>query len=172
MDKLLSIILRYSILLMLSLGNLYIFYLIFTPLTIYFVYFISNLFSDVSILGNVIIVNGKAFKIIQACVAGSAYFLLLVLNLSIQKINIITRVKAILFSFILFFSFNILRILILILILFKNPEIFILSHKIFWYFLSTIFIVLIWLAEIKIFKIKEIPFYSDIIYLKKKSIFK
>ena len=165
--EVLSLILRYLILLASGLGNLYIFYLVLTPLTVYSVYFILNLFFDSFLLSrDLIFINGTSFRLINACIAGSAYYLLLVLNLSTPKIQIKTRIKSILFSFAAFFVINIIRILILILILFISPQTFILTHKVFWYFLSTIFLVFIWIAEIKIFKIKEIPFYSDIIFLK------
>ena len=167
--EVLSLLLRYSFSILAALGNLYLFYLILTPLTVYSVFFISKLFSNsILVSKDLIFINETGFKIINACVAGSAYYLLLVLNLSTPKIPIKTRIKAILFSFITFFIINIIRILFLILI-FPIPELFILTHKIFWYALSTIFVVLIWIAEIRIFKIKAIPFYSDIISLKKDS---
>ena len=45
------------------------------------------------------------------------------------------------------------------------------THKIFWYSLSILFVVGIWFLEVKLFKIKSIPFYSDIISVYKKSLF-
>lgn len=165
-DSIKSIIIRYLILLIIPLENLFIFYLIFTPLTIYSVYFISKLFSNSTILvQNYILIQEKPFQIVSACIAGSAYYLLLILNLSTPKINIKTRLKSILFSFTLLLILNIARILVLILIFFHSPDVFITTHKILWYFLSTIFVVSIWLLTIKLFNISSIPIYSDIKFL-------
>ena len=47
-------------------------------------------------------------------------------------------------------------------VFFLGFSFFDITHKVFWYFISTIFVVGIWFIEIKIFKIKEIPFYSDL----------
>jgi len=168
-----SIVLRYLILLIAAFGNLYVFYLIFTPLTLYCVYFLSKLFSShVFLSQDFIIVGEKSFRIIEACVAGSAYYLLLILNLSTPDIKLSSRIKSILFSFIIFFILNVIRILILVFIFFISPETFTAVHKIFWYALSTIFLIAIWFFQVKIFKIKEIPIYSDVLYLKNKSILK
>ncbi|MEK6879716.1 MAG: pacearchaeosortase, partial [Nanoarchaeota archaeon] len=112
------------------------------------------------------------FKFIEACVAGSAYYLLLILNLSTPKIQLKTRIKAIFFSFAAFFIINLIRVIILVLVFFTSPDSFVLTHKLFWYALSTLFVVLIWIAETKIFQIKAIPIYSDIVSLKKISILK
>ena len=71
-----------------------------------------------------------------------------------------------LFSFALLLILNIMRIFTLSLILGSSS--FGLIHKIFWYLGATIFVVLIWFLEVKIFKIKEIPFYSDFKFLIKK----
>jgi hypothetical protein len=46
-----------------------------------------------------------------------------------------------------------------------------LLHKILWYFGSVFLTVGIWFLEVYLFKIKEIPFYSDLKFLYKKSIF-
>ncbi len=106
---------RYLILILIGIPNLWLFYLIFTPLTIYPVFFLLNLFFDASLFGNLILLN-KSFsiEIINACVAGSAYYLLLILNLSIpMKIN--KRLKILVYFFI-------------ILIITTNPKIFLLSR--------------------------------------------
>ena len=167
--NILDIVSRYLILVLTSLSGLWLFYFIFTPLTIYPVYFLVNLlFEDVSLFGEIMIVNGVAIEFIRACIAGSAYYLLLILNLSTPKINLKKRVTMILFSFAALLIINIIRIFVLILIFFYGFSFFDITHKFFWYFMSTIFVILIWFAEVKYFKIKEIPFYSDIKYLYKK----
>ncbi|MEJ2267924.1 MAG: pacearchaeosortase, partial [Nanoarchaeota archaeon] len=76
--KYLDIFIRYSILIIFSLFNLQIFYFIFKPLTIYPLYFLLSLFFDVSLINNVLLISNQfPIEIIGACVAGSAYFLLL-----------------------------------------------------------------------------------------------
>ena len=167
--NILDIVSRYLILVLTSLSGLWLFYFIFTPLTIYPVYFLVNLlFEDVSLFGEIMIVNGLAIEFIRACIAGSAYYLLLILNLSTPKINLKKRVTMILFSFAALLIINIIRIFVLILIFFYGFSFFDITHKFFWYFMSTIFVILIWFAEVKYFKIKKIPFYSDVKYLLKK----
>ncbi|MEM3091090.1 MAG: pacearchaeosortase [Candidatus Pacearchaeota archaeon] len=169
-----SIISRYLILLIFAISNLAIFYIIFTPLTAYPVYWILGLFFDTALLSNTIIIINNSFSIelIEACIAGSAYYFLLILNLSTPKIKLKTRIYGVIFSFLVFLILNILRISILSLIAISGSSFFDITHKIFWYLVSTILVVGIWFLEVKIFKIKEIPFYSDLKTIYKKSVFK
>ena len=169
----LNIFLRYLILILIALPGLLIFYFIFTPLTIYPVYFLLGLFFNVTLLSKIyIIINNISIELIPACIAGSAYYLLLVLNLSTPKIKLKKRVYAILFSFAAFLILNILRIFILSLLAVTGFSDFDVTHTIFWYGFSTIIVVGIWFAEVKIYKIKKIPFYSDMKFLYKKSLIK
>ena len=163
-NKLYSIFIRYFILVLAAIPNFWIFYLIFTPLTVYPVYFILSLFFEVSLTGNSIGFLGSfsSVEIIEACIAGSAYYLLLILNLSLPNIKINKRIKMIAFSFILFLIANILRIVLLSAIYILKPQLFDITHKLSWYFGSIILVILIWFFEIKSFTIKEIPFYSDL----------
>ena len=152
---------------LIALPNLWIFYFIFTPLTIYPVYFLLKPFFEVSLSGNIIEIPNYYISIIKACVAGSAYYLLLILNLSIPKIKLSQRVKMVLFAFVFLLVVNILRIFLLV--FFLDYSWFDITHKLFWYSLSTIFVIAIWFAEVKLFKIKQVPFYSDIKFLYHKS---
>ncbi|GAF92595.1 unnamed protein product, partial [marine sediment metagenome] len=96
-----DILIRYIILLIIALPNLWLFYFVFTPLTIYPVYFLLNLFFDSSLIGNVVLVEDCfPIELIGACIAGSAYYLLLILNLSTPKIKFQKRVNMIFLSFI------------------------------------------------------------------------
>lgn len=157
---------RYFLLILSALFNLGIFYFIFTPLTVYPVYWIIKAFFDASLLGNIILIKQSIpIEMIPSCIAGAAYFLLFVLNMSIPNIKLKKRVKMILLSFLSLLMLNILRIVILIFIFLFGISFFDITHKVFWYVLSTIFVIGIWFAEVKIFKIKEIPVYSDIKYL-------
>lgn len=169
----LNIFLRYFILILIALPGLFIFYFIFTPLTVYPVYFLLGLFFDATLLSKInILINNISIELIPACIAGSAYYLLLVLNLSTPKIKLKKRICAILFSFAAFLILNILRIFILSLLAVTGFSDFDVTHTIFWYGFSTIIVVGIWFVEVKIYKIKEIPFYSDIKFLYKKSLMK
>jgi exosortase/archaeosortase family protein len=167
--RVIDIFFRYAILILTALPNFWIFYLIFTPLTVYPVYFILSLFFETALFENVIFIGSSHFpiEIINACVAGSAYYLLLIFNLSIPEIKLSKRVKMILFAFISFLIVNIIRIVILSVIFLLKPEIFDISHKLSWYIGSIIFVVGIWFIEVKRFKIKEIPFYSDVKFILK-----
>ncbi|MDP3992443.1 MAG: pacearchaeosortase [Nanoarchaeota archaeon] len=171
--KFFGILLRYSILILTALPNLFLFYLIFTPLTAYPVYWLLSIFHDASLLNNDVILINQAISIelIEACIAGSAYYLLLILNLSTPGIKLNRRIKIIALSFLIFLVVNVFRIFILSLIAVSGSSfilgLFDITHWIFWYALSTIFVVAIWFAEVRIFRIKEIPFYSDIKFLYK-----
>ncbi|MCK5043514.1 pacearchaeosortase [Candidatus Pacearchaeota archaeon] len=165
----LDISLRYAILILLALPGFAIFYFVFAPLTIYPIYFLLGLFFDVSLMGDIIFINEIPIELIGACIAGSAYYLLSILNLSTPKIKLQKRIKILLLSFGVFLILNILRIFFLSLVFMSGSALFDITHKLFWYIGSILFVVGIWFAEVKLFKIKEIPFYSDIKFLYKQS---
>ena len=163
-----SILIRYLILLGLMF-SLPLIYKIFTPLTIYPTIFLLKLFYQVSYLNSMIILNSKTIiYIIPACIAGSAYLLLLILNLSLPM-SLKKRIRTILFSLTLLLSLNILRIFSLSILYYNSFRFFDITHKLFWYGLSTLFVILIWFYTVKKFNIKEIPIYTDLKYLSKKS---
>jgi exosortase/archaeosortase family protein len=167
-----GIFLRYILILASSLSNFFIFYFIFSPLTIYPVYWILNIFFNASLQGSTILINGLPIELIDACIAGSAYFLLFALNLSLPKARLSKRINMVLFAFAAFLIINVLRIFFLSLLYLSGSSWFDFTHKIFWYAISIIFVVLIWFAEVKLFKVKKIPFYSDIKFFYKESLFK
>ena len=178
-----SILLRYLILILLiipiiplgkylaSIWELIAVNLIFTPLTAYPVYFLLKLFFDVIFFSEMILLveNILPIELIPACIAGYAYYLLLVLNLSTPNLKAKTRIYGILFSFAALLLLNVLRIFGLSFLAMSDFVYFDVTHQLFWYLVSTLFVVVIWFAEVKIFKIKDIPFYSDIKYLFEKS---
>ena len=163
-DKRFLILIRYLILLAL-IFTLPLIYKILTPLTINITTILLKLFYNVDIYNELIIINYTTFiLIIPACIAGSAYLLLLILNLTVP-IKLDKRMKSIILSFLILFILNILRIF-LFAILYHNKIPFVdFTHKFFWYFLSTIFVILIWFFITKKFSIKEIPVYTDFKYL-------
>lgn len=164
--RLRDIFLRYLLLVLIALPNLFIFYFILTPLTIYPLFLILKLFiKDISLVGNSFIINNFRIDIIGACVAASAYYLLAILNISTPNITFGKRVKMILFSFSLLLFLNISRMFILTFFFISKSSFFDLVHKLFWYLGTTIFVGLIWFIEVKKYKIKDIPIYSDIKFL-------
>jgi exosortase/archaeosortase family protein len=144
-----------------------IFYIVFTPATVYPVYWLLKIFYSAGLSGLILTVNGKEIEIINACIAGAAYFLLLALNLSTRNIFLKKRVKILLVSFSAFLILNIARIFLLSVLLINEAFFFDIAHLLFWYVLSVLFVFLIWIFTAKIFRIKEIPFISDFCYLKK-----
>jgi len=160
--------LRYALILIVAIPNLWIFYLIFTPLTLYVSYFLLDVFFSTTLVGSTILVNNCApIEIINACTAGSAYYLLFLLNLATPRLK--RRFTALLFSFSAFFLLNIARIFALSLLHINTSQIFDAAHKLSWYSLSIIFVIGIWFLTVKLFSIKAIPFYTDLKSLYKKS---
>jgi len=156
-----GIMARYLLILLFSLfySGLYV---ILAPLTIYFSYFLISLLYPAGLSGNVISFNGKEIELIDACISGLAYLLLLVLNLSVEM-RLKRRFRALAFSLGMFFAFNCLRIVLLSLAL--ASSFFSYLHAFFWYFGSIIAVLAIWIMEIRIFRIKDIPFISDMMRL-------
>ncbi|MBR9704290.1 pacearchaeosortase, partial [Candidatus Pacearchaeota archaeon] len=92
------ILIRYIIIILIII-SLPIIYTILSPLTIYPVYFtLDTIYSDVTIENNLITISPLTkIEIVPACIAGSAYLLLLILILSI-KMNLKKRIKLIISS--------------------------------------------------------------------------
>ena len=153
---------------MLGLGNLFIIYFIFTPLTVYPVFWILSLLYNPSISGTSISFSNKVIELIPSCIAGSAYYFLFILNLS-TFMDFKKRIYSLLFLLFSFLFLNILRIVILSMFFINSLSFFDISHKLSWYSLSTIFVVSIWFFNVKLLSIKNIPIYSDIKLLYKKT---
>ena len=158
--KFAGLFLRYLIILVAGLGNLFIFYKFFTPLTAKTIALILNFFSKTTAIGSTIISKNIIIELIPACIAGSAFYLLFILIFATPNIKPNKRAQIILFSFISLFILNILRILVLVSI--ATSTYFEATHKIFWYGVSTIFVIGIWALSVKLFKIKDIPVYTDL----------
>jgi len=161
-----ELLLRYAVVLLASAGNLWIFYFIFTPLTFYPLVFLLKLFYRLPTENYYIFANGLMLDIARACVAGSAYYLLFMLNLMTMDIKIKKRMIMFLFSSLLFLLLNIARIILLVVVQMNNLWFFEQLHMFFWYFVSTIYVFAVWIIMIKIFRIEAIPFYSDLVYVK------
>ena len=167
-DRFHDLILRYIILLVLAIPGLQIFYAVFQPLTAYPVYWFLNLFYEASMENFVVsIVGCYPIEIVGACVAGSAYLLFLILNLSTPNIKAIKRLKLLGIAFGSFLVLNIIRILILSFLIITESTAFEFVHSFFWFFISVAFVVGVWFYEVRKFNIKDIPFYTDIKFILK-----
>jgi len=171
-NKFLSILTRYLILILVGILGLGVFYFVFTPITIYPVYFLFNIFFHTVLSGNILFVKQFPIEVVGACVAGSAYYLFFILNLSTPNIKLKQRLNMLGFSFILFLVINILRIFFLGLLFIAGSSWFNFTHKVFWYLISVVFVIGIWFLQVKLFKIKDMPFYSDLKEIYSASIFK
>ena len=132
-----------------------------SSLTIHSSSFLLNLFYSNTILENQLFFSDHIIMLIPACVATSAYLLLIILNLT-TPIKIKKRISLLITSLLTFFILNITRILLLSLLFLNNSSYFSSLHQFSWYFLSTIMVVGIWFILAHIFKIKTIPVYTDI----------
>lgn len=156
---------RYILLVLLALGNLYLFYIIFTPLTVYPVsWILHQAYGAVLLEGNVLFLNGHYVEIITACIAGAAYYLLVILNLT-TPMNFRKRLVSLAFLLLAFLILNILRIIAFAALLESGSLYFNLAHEAVWYFGSTLLVIFIWFANILIFRIRGIPVYSDVMYV-------
>ncbi|PIN90235.1 hypothetical protein COU57_03955 [Candidatus Pacearchaeota archaeon CG10_big_fil_rev_8_21_14_0_10_32_14] len=166
----LNILYRYIILLLIAIPGISIFYFLFTSLTIYPVYYLVQIYSKATLYGNLITLsNNISLEIVGACVAGSAYLLLTILNLSTSNIKLKKRILMLLSSYFIFLIFNIIRIVFLGYLVFIGSAYFDIVHSVLWYGISTIFVVALWFAQIHYFKVNSIPIYSDIKFLYKNS---
>ena len=146
-----------------------VFYWIFSPWTSYLVYWGLNLFYEITMNGNTFVINSSSFSLIPACTAATAYLLLAVLVLVTRGIKVMKRIKMFVYGSLIIFSFNLLRIYLLVWIYLRFGEnYFEALHWVFWHFVSIIVVVLVWILMTKLYKVKWIPFYSDLRYLIKK----
>lgn len=159
-----SLLVRYFLIILAAIANLWIFYKIFTPLTVYPVYWILKLFFSSELVNSeLILINGTIeIWLIKACVAGAAYYLLFALNLALPNIKFSKRIKMILFAFSLLLVVNIIRIISMSFLYVQGNPLFDIAHLALWYGISIVFVIIIWFSEVKLFEIKDIPIYSDL----------
>ena len=151
---------RYLLIFLLGLGNLAVFYWVFTNPTVFFSRLILSFFGEAISIDEFIIFKDTLFEVARACVAGSAYYLLFILSMAIP-LNLIKRLKLIVYCFGIFFIVNVARIVFMALIV--GHTYFNEIHIFTWNVFSTLFVVFIWFSAVKIFKVKSIPIYSDIL---------
>ena len=157
------LVLRYTSLLLLARVWFYtgIFSKIILTLTLYPVNFILNISFNSSIVGSTILIDNYAISIIPACLALSAYFLLIALNL-LTPMKPKQRIYSLIFTIGVLWLFNLARIVFMAIAIIQNYPYFNQIHNFFWLFLSTVLIIGIWFASVRFFKIRAIPIYSDI----------
>ena len=129
-------------------------------LTIYPVNFLLSLVYSSAVLNNSILLESLTIKIIPSCLAVSAFLLIIILNMT-TPMKPIKRLFSLVFSMILLLVLNILRIFGLSVLLVNNYSNFDIVHKFLWYFLSIVLVILVWFITAYVFKIKNIPIYSD-----------
>lgn len=114
----------------------------------------------ISILGGEATVN-----VVKYCVTASAYYLLTILCIITMGIALWKRILMFLIGTALIFGMNIARIVVLIIILINNQEVFKPAHFIFGLLLSIGYVALIWVLLSLLFKVKTVPVLSDIKFL-------
>ncbi len=162
--KISKLVIRYLSILILGLGNLYVLQQILTPLTVHTTNIMLKIFTNTTLITNTIHTNFITIQIVPACVATSAFYLLLFLIFSTANIKPEVRLKATLSSIVILFVLNITRILILVPM--ATSPYFDTVHWVFWHLVSTFFVIATWFTIVKLYKIKGVPIYTDIKYLK------
>lgn len=164
MNKFQSIALRYVMILTLGINNFYIISKIITPLTIHITRTTLNIFTPTTLTQNIIQTQTTTIQLIPACIAISAYYLLIFLLLATPNIQIKTRIYTILTATLSLLILNTTRILILIPL--TQTQSFATIHWATWHIFSTTLVAAIYITTIKLYKIKSTPIYSDLKYLK------
>ena len=161
--KILGIFSRYIFLVLIGLGNLYIFYKLLIPATTKIVAAILSISNQLVAVDNIIFMKNIMIEIAPACVAGAAFYLMFLLVFSTADIKPIKRFYIILSAALILFALNVARIVFLTSI--STLSSFAIIHWVFWHLISTIFVIGIWLLMVKLYKIKSVPIYSDMKYL-------
>ncbi len=155
---------RYLFIFLLGIGNLFIFYKVLTPTTVFAVSKILSIFNEVYVLENLIVLDEVMIELIPACVAGSAFFLMFLLVFSTANVKPLKRFYLLLSTTIILFALNVARIIFLVAIAGKNY--FEIVHWTLWNLVSVFFVVAIWFFVAWLYKINSVPIYSDILFLK------
>ena len=146
-----------------------IFYYAFLFLTMAFPYIILKILKyDVQFLlsGGILMVGGTQIQFVEACMATTAYYLLALLILTTKDIGLKKSIKMFLIGSLLIFTMNLLRITLLVMVVVNmGLDWFNAIHMIFWYIVSTFYVLLVWIFLIRFYKVKNIPVYSDVKYL-------
>lgn len=152
---------RYALIIIVGLLGITLIYTLFTPIVVYPAFLVLKLFySEITLGSNAFMLNSHVITIIPACIAGSAYYLLLILNLA-TPMQLKVRIKSLIFTFLSFSILNVIRLSIFSALFFAGYKYFDLAHEVVWYFGSTVLVVALWFLNVYIFKIRAIPAYTD-----------
>ena len=144
----------------------YLFQIILTPITISLLKIINF---NIQVNNNIFIINNIHLIFIPACAAISAYYLIFILTIFTKDLSLKKSLMILATGFSLILAMNLFRIEILFFILNNyGIDLFNKVHLLFWDIVSTVYVALVWIFIINRFKIKNIPFYSDIKELTKK----
>jgi exosortase/archaeosortase family protein len=160
---LLLLLSRYIVLVVISFPDLRLINYLASPLTTIPVFWILSLFDPMSAVlsGTDILFKTHTISLVSACTGVSAYFLLIILNLS-TPMHPSKRIKSLTFLIFSFLALNIARIVIFSLLLANGFQYFDVAHQVVWYFGSTIMVILLWFGNVWLFNIRAIPIYTDI----------
>lgn len=139
-----------------------IIYAVIAPLTLHWSYFFFSIFVPSALVNNSIQTLTSTFTFIPACVATSAYILLAMLILFTKDISWENRLQMFVFGSLAILAFNIIRIELLLFSYLKLNVAYESLHMFIWKFMSTAFVVILWLVLAKSYNVKSIPVYSDL----------
>jgi hypothetical protein len=123
---------------------------------------IVSLFHNVVLVShNSFMISGQLIELIPACIAGSAYFLLTLLNLT-TPMGREKRIYSLIYLYAGFLVLNVVRIAVFSLILVSGAPFFDFLHLATWYVGSTVFVIGLWFSQMHVFKISDIPVYTDL----------
>lgn len=161
-----SFVIRYAVLVSLLLLALEPLTVILRPLTLYAVQGIFTLFgySSTLLANNTLFIEGTYISLITACIAPSAFFILLFLALTLPGKSR-DYLRWIGLSWGLLFLVNVTRIVILSLVALQGYSVFESAHALFWYAGNAFFILAIWASLVISFKIRSIPVYTEVNHL-------
>ncbi|MDP3918934.1 MAG: pacearchaeosortase [Nanoarchaeota archaeon] len=163
-----STIYRYILALLIALAYNLI-YIILYQITVYPAYGILQLFYDFTIQEQSFIFDSVTFTFIPACIAVTAYIVMAVLTITTRGLSLKKGLTIFAYGFMAIYFANLIRIITLISIYINfGKNYFNTLHFIIWNFLSTIFVVLVWIYLTNHYKVKGIPVYDDLKYLIKK----
>lgn len=145
---------------------------VFEPLTFDVVYFflersgVEPKLGSFSVSYAISILGGEAtINVVKYCVIASAYNLLAWLCIITMGIALWKRVLMFLIGSALIFGMNIVRIVLLIITLLENHDAYQTAHFVLNFLLSVVYVIIIWVLLSFLFKVKAVPFLSDIKFL-------
>ena len=128
---------------------------ILTPITVNLSY-ITLLYYNPILAADVIVIHGIPFSFIEACIATSAYYLIILLTLLTKDITLKQRIKLIFIGSLLILLMNLFRIFLLIFVTINYGFYwFEIIHLAFWKFLSGIYVALVWILLVRYYKNKN-----------------